>query len=201
MVSLYFHWRLRGCKRRDPDIPPHAFFGIPPPPSSTHQLLHPSDHQNWSSENSQGPHLSMASAVSGRGCFWSFLTDRKCKFFFFRWLHLTPGPPWKDDRQGCPQLKKKRAVGDSIALSETPWKKREGGKKGRNCKVGPPWEVVTFPIFAVSDSLPGYFALKVLRQEKGWVLKCLKGAFKPRAFNEGRKNGRGGGKKVGKWIR
>lgn len=43
----------------------------------------------------------------------------------------------------------------------------------------PPWEVVTFPILAVSNLFPGYFALKVLRQEKGLVLKCLREHLNP----------------------
>lgn len=45
--------------------------------------------------------------------------------------------------------------------------------------MGPPWEVVAFPIFAVPDLFPGYFALKVLRWEKGLVLKCLREHLNP----------------------
>lgn len=45
--------------------------------------------------------------------------------------------------------------------------------------MGPPWEMVAFLIFAVSDLFPGYFVLKVLRQEKGLVLKCLRELLNP----------------------
>lgn len=45
--------------------------------------------------------------------------------------------------------------------------------------MGSPWEVVIFPIFAVPDLFPVYFALKVLRLEKGSVLKCLREHLNP----------------------
>lgn len=128
VVSLYFYWRPLRCQRRDPDIPPQAFFGIPPPPTSAHQPLHPSDHQNWSSKSSQGPHLSVPSAVSGRGGLQFFLTGTKCNFF-------SGGHTLHRDRHRkmsgrMPSLKKERRVTPQHGQRHLGRNEREGKRAG-----------------------------------------------------------------------
>lgn len=130
-MSLYFYWRPCGCQRRNLDIPPQAFFGIPPASSSAHQPLHPRDHQNRSGKSSQGPHLPVAPAVSGRGYFRSFITDRKCNFVF-QVAAPCAGTAMEECPAGMPRLKKERSgrwlhstVRD--ALGETGGRKKRAG--------------------------------------------------------------------------